>query len=118
MKRSFLLLALIFSVVVTSAPVLADDGFYMVAVGGGLGTKITSLPYDINASGFYCLSANLTSSGGGITVYVDDVTIDLMGFRLRGNTSNYGINLNGRKNVEIRNGSVIGWGTGIHFGKS
>jgi hypothetical protein len=38
---------------VTTAPALADGDFYVVAVGGGVGTKITSLPYPINSPGFY-----------------------------------------------------------------
>ena len=51
--KRFLLLALVFSVMVTTAPALADGDFYVVAVGGGVGTKITSLPYPINSPGFY-----------------------------------------------------------------
>jgi hypothetical protein len=118
MKRSFLLMALVVSVMVTTAPALADGDFYGVAVGGGVGTKITNLPYEIITPGFYYLGGNLTAtSGTGITVKSDNVTLDLMGFCLSGNSANSGIYLNsgisGIKNVEIRNGTLCSWNTGI-----
>jgi hypothetical protein len=121
MKR-FLLLSLVFLVMVTTAPALADGDFYVVAVGGGVGTKITSLPYAISTPGLYYLTGNLSNSGisDGITVSVDDVTIDLMGFRISGpgsSSSSNGINLydgnNGHKNVEVRNGTISGWSSGL-----
>ena len=76
MKR-FLLLALVVSVMVTTGPVLADGEFYVIAGGGGVGTKITSLPYTISKSGFYYLAGDLTSASSGITVDVDNVTIEI-----------------------------------------
>ncbi len=115
MTRKILLLALVGAVLVGFSPALADGDFYVVVVPGGVGTKITSLPYTITAPGFYYLTGNLTCpSGNGITVNSDDVTIDLMGFRLSGNTSSTGIYMNGRKNVEIRNGTLRGWNNAIH----
>ncbi len=116
MKRSFLLLVLIFSVVVATAPALADGDFYVVAVGGGVGTKITSLPYTINSPGFYYITSNLSCEAklNGITVNSDNVTIDLMGFRLTTGSSNKGVYMSGRKNVEIRNGTLQGWIYAIH----
>jgi hypothetical protein len=111
MKRIFGLLALVGAVLLSAAPVLADGDFYVIVAGGGVGTKITSLPYTITTPGFYYLTNNLTcASGSGITVNADDVTIDLMGFRLNGPGSGFGIIIDsGRKNVEIRNGSLRGW---------
>jgi hypothetical protein len=115
--KRFLLLALVFSVMVTTAPVLADGEFYVIAGGGGVGTKITSLPYTINDPGFYYVTGNLTAaSGGGISINTNNVTLDLMGFTLSGTSNagnNSGIYLNSKKNVEIRNGSLIGWDYGI-----
>jgi hypothetical protein len=113
--KRFLLLALVFSVMATSAPALADGDFYIVAVGGGVGVKITSLPKTITAPGFYYLGGNLTcSEGNGITVSVSDVTIDLMGFRLSGNSSSDGIS-GTVKNVEVRNGTLSGWNHAINI---
>lgn len=84
---------------------------FVVATPSGVGTRINSLPYTINTPGFYYLAKNLTSAGNGITINVDDVTIDLMGFSLigPGADSSIGIDLPGRTNVEIRNGTVRGF---------
>ena len=118
MKKKLLLLAIVGAVLLSAGPVLADGDFYVIAGGGAVGTKITSLPYTINNSGFYFLSGDLTTAGNGITVAVDNVTIDFMGFSLahtgaRGGT---GIYMNGRTNVEIRNGTVRGFSDGIYEG--
>jgi hypothetical protein len=117
MKRQLWLLALVAAVLLNVAPVLADD-IYVIG-GGGVGTRITSLPYTINSPGFYYLTGNLTYSGpsssDGITVSSDDVTIDLMGFLLTGPGSSgpNGITVSGQKNVEVRNGSLSGWSNGL-----
>jgi hypothetical protein len=122
MKKTFLLLALAAGLLMTAAPALADGGFYVVAVGRGVGTKITSLPMEINTPGFYYLTGNLSYSGAsnGITINSDDVTIDLMGFSLSGpgsSGSSYGIIMNNtggyRRNVEVRNGTISGWNTAV-----
>jgi hypothetical protein len=97
----------------------ADD-FYVIA-GGGVGTKITSLPYTINSSGFYYLTGNLTFSGSGAAIYVnaDNVTIELMGFSLTGpgnqiNSGPHGIFMSSLHNVEVRNGTVSGFFRGVY----
>lgn len=116
MKRIFLLLALVYSVVVTTGPALAD--FYVIA-GGSVGTKINSVPYTISTPGFYYLDRNLTSTGNGIIVSSSNVTIDLMGFTITGPSGggNYGISTEGTQeinNVEIRNGTITKFLTGIY----
>jgi parallel beta-helix repeat protein len=105
----------------SAPPVWAQDGFYVIAGGGSVGTKITSVPYTISAPGFYYLSGNLTYSGStnAITVNADDVTLDLMGFSLTNSGpkgSTYGVNLTGRTNVEIRNGTVRNFNFGVYDG--
>ncbi len=114
MKRTLLLLALVLSVIATTAPAMADDGFYVVAVGGGVGTKITSLPYTISSPGFYYLGGNLTTQETAITVNASDVTLNLMGFCITGPgvESNAATGLNiipDCSNVEIRNGTLKGF---------
>ena len=114
MKRKLLLLAVVGAVLLSSAPLWADDGFYVVAVGGGVGTKISSLPYTISTPGFYYLSKDLSTSGAGITVNASHVTIDLMGFSLVGtDKTNTGIYISGKTNVEVRNGTVRFFDKGI-----
>ncbi|MCX5889277.1 MAG: right-handed parallel beta-helix repeat-containing protein [Deltaproteobacteria bacterium] len=118
MKRQLWLLALVAAVLLNVAPVLADD-IYVIG-GGGVGTRIASLPYTISSPGFYYLtgSLSLTGSGNGITISSDDVTLDLMGFRVNGpgpnaTVNNFGIHMSGRQNVEIRNGTLSGWWQGV-----
>jgi len=84
-------------------------------------TTITSLPYDISARGYYTINTNLTSTGNGITVKANNVTIDLKGYTIAGNGagSYNGIHMNGRSNVEIRNGAIRDFGgNGIYEGSS
>ncbi len=72
------------------------------------------IPKTINTPGSYYLTEDVSSAGTAITVAVDDVTIDLAGFALVGPGSNYGIYMNGRSNVEIRNGTVRNFLCGIY----
>jgi hypothetical protein len=113
MKRKYWVLLLVCAVFLNIAPALADGDFYVVAVGGGVGTKITSLPKTITTPGFYYVAGNLTCpSGNGIIVSSDDVTIDLMGFCLSGNGASHGIS-GTSSSVEIRNGTLRGWNHAI-----
>jgi len=117
MQRKLRLLALIGLLVLNAGPGLAEEGFYVVGVGGiRVGTKITSLPYTILASGSYYLGNNLSAAtGAGIIVDANDVTLDLRGFCLGGNFSEDGIKiLDNRRNVEVRNGTLSGWNNGIN----
>ena len=75
--------------------------------------------YVIRNPGSYYLTENVMSNRGGIQIWADDVTIDMMGFTLAGNgTTTYdGIGLLSlRKNVEIKNGTVKGFNFGISQG--
>lgn len=115
MKRTIWLLALVGAILLSGSPLWAEDEFYVVAGGRGVGTKITSLPYRIINPGFYYLTGNLSrpTPGNGITVDCDHVTIDLMGFSLTGPPDHWtdvGIFITSRQNVEIRNGTMTYWG--------
>ena len=117
MKSKLWLLALL-GAVLCAAPVIADDGFYVIAGGGKAGTQINSVPYTITSPGLYCLEKNLSYSattGYAIAVAASDVTLDLMGFCLTGpgkaSGPNHGININQViNNVEIRNGTIKAFG--------
>jgi parallel beta-helix repeat protein len=75
---------------------------------------IFAVPYNVAVPGSYYLTDNLYGGVGqtGITVSVSDVTIDLNGFALTGGAgSQNGIAVAaGTKTVNIRNGTVRGWG--------
>jgi parallel beta-helix repeat protein len=94
-------------------------------------TPISSLPFTITNAGSYYLTTNLFgSSGDGITVTANNVTLDLNGFVLAGSStpggnvaqgqpspksqalgSLNGINATvGVTNLVVRNGSLRGWG--------
>ena len=110
LKGQIILIALVLFYLFTASAVFAD--FYVIAGSRGVGTKITSLPYEIASSGFYFIDKELSCASGshGITITADNVTLDLMGFSLVGPGgplgSNNGIYMLGRANVEIRNGTV------------
>jgi len=95
--------------------VLTDDGPR---------TPISSVPRTITSSGSYYLTKDLQTTSGSqnaIVVDADNVTIDLMGFSLigRGAGDGCGIFMNGRDNVEIRNGTVRNFGSdGIREAKN
>lgn len=74
-------------------------------------------PFEIAAAGSYFLAGDRRCAGDGIRVNTDDVTIDLGGFSLAGPDSgeSVGIRMNGRRNIEIRNGTVRDFGKrGVH----
>jgi parallel beta-helix repeat protein len=124
MKTKLWILALVGSVLLTTAPVLADDSYYVIGAGNKpVGKEITFLPYTINESGMYYLSRNLNIllyTGNAITVSASNVTVDLMGFTLNGLSiatgSAHGIWINdGTTGVEIRNVSITNFARdGVH----
>lgn len=113
MKRLWFMLMVVAALLSSTA---ATAEFYVIAGAGTVGTKITSLPCTISTPGFYFLGRDLETTGTGITVTTDNVTIDLMGCTLSGNSTagNQGIVISGRSNVEIRNGTVRNFQNGIH----
>ena len=89
-------------------------------------TPISSLPFGINVPGSYYLTDNLTlssTSSNGISITVDNVTIDLMGFTLTGSGKTSGgfsgISATGRSYLTIKNGTIQEFGRdGISAGGS
>ncbi|MEM9557114.1 MAG: right-handed parallel beta-helix repeat-containing protein [Acidobacteriota bacterium] len=88
------------------------------------GTIITNIPITLTEPGFYYLIHDLSNSvnnADGITIDVDDVTLDMMGYKIVGGkftgvNSDDGIFVSGSQtNIKVRNGAVIGWnGDGIN----
>lgn len=114
-----------------AGPVSAADGQTVINQSKALAGKVTpgdapGFPVTISRSGSYVLSSNLTVPGGnfGIQIAVDDVTIDLNGFRIKGSGPGGngigpapGPNLippfpNG---VMIRNGTIANFGVAINL---
>jgi len=85
--------------------------------------QITDVPVTISSSGTYCLVRHLVympSSGDAITVNAGNVVVDFNGFsisnRHTGNTTlAYGVVFTNRPNITIRNGSIIGFNSGIRI---
>ena len=77
-------------------------------------TPISSLPFTISEPGSYYFTGNLqftAETGHAITIAVNDVTLNLMGFTLSSTpaVSGDGIYLNaGVRNVAIKNGQITG----------
>jgi parallel beta-helix repeat protein len=72
-------------------------------------------PVTIVEPGSYYLAADVSTTGAGIIIQTDDVTIDLMGFILSGGT---GLGIDGRtyNRITVRNGTIRGWpDTGIRL---
>lgn len=79
------------------------------AIQGEVRTPISAAGYVINSAGSYYLTANLMPEGGGsgITISVNDVTLDLNGFSILGGlATGQGIAMSNRDNVVVKNGTV------------
>ena len=77
-----------------------------------------SFPYQINASGSYRLTSNLTVSSGtdGIDLNSNHVTIDLNGFSIVGVGSGSGISA--VDSVTVEQGTVTGFSLGLNLGNN
>lgn len=80
---------------------------------------IDRLPYVVNQPGDYCVVADLQTTGDGITILANDVTVDLQGYRIRGTLDirSYSscIVSFGYRNITVRNGSIRGCSNGIYL---
>jgi hypothetical protein len=84
---------------------------------GAAGTAITTCGQLVTTNAF--LTQNLHCPGGsGIVVGANRITIDLKGFRLRGDTTNDGIDADAFDGVTIRNGTIRNFGFGVGAGSS
>ena len=77
-------------------------------------TPISNLPVTVSQSGSYYLTGNLqftAPSGHAITIAADEVTLDLMGFKLSSSNIVTGdaIHINGgHRNITVKNGAIAG----------
>ncbi len=117
--RAFLMLG---GVVVFVSPALAVDGVREInqscAVQTGCFTgDAMGFPVSITRSGSYVLTSDLAVSDGALSALslaggLEDVTLDLNGFEIRGPGSGTasGIAMSSNQNVEVRNGTVSDFG--------
>lgn len=82
------------------------------------GTAISSIPYTIVESGYYYLTSSVQNGSlfHGITIWADNVTLDLKGFSMIGDDSlgRHGVAIEGiHKNITIRNGTIRDFDNGI-----
>jgi hypothetical protein len=83
-------------------------------------TPITSLPATIDTQGLFCLTGNLATaqtSGDGIEITANNVTLDLNGWKVGGQAAGTGTQAVGifssAANVTIKNGIVRGFAFGV-----
>jgi hypothetical protein len=71
--------------------------------------------YVISSPGSYYLTEDVTTNMSAIGVNADNVTIDLMGYSLigAGPGTTYGVYMHERNNVQIQNGTIRNFQTGI-----
>lgn len=83
-------------------------------------TSIANVPYTITQSGSYYLTGNFSvASGDGITIGVDDVSLDLNGFTITHTGSDdYGISITNASRVSVKNGILKGGRGGIYVDTS
>jgi hypothetical protein len=81
--------------------------------------QITTLPFNIVASGTYVLPTDLNFlpnfmglQPAAITVTTSNVTLDLKGHRILTSTGGLGVKITG-SNVTVKNGTISGFGNGI-----
>jgi hypothetical protein len=95
---------------------LATMTLAFVAAAEAAATKINSCPKTITQPGLYEVQDNLDSVGTCIRVAADSVTIDLGGFRIRGNGTGSAVTSFGPvavRDTTVRNGSVTQFENGI-----
>ena len=81
-------------------------------------TAATTFPIQINESGSYVLTSNLTVTTANvkaINIYADNVTLDLNGHGIYGPGTGYGISAVNCYNITIKNGIVRGFHFGIYL---
>lgn len=91
---------------------------YALAQGNQLDLILSEIPESIDWSASVKLAGSLESTGNGVVITASGVTLDLMGFTISGDASDYGVFLDGStnsaiRNVVVRNGIVQNFGYGV-----
>jgi hypothetical protein len=117
-SRTTAALAALAAVLLLTRPALAVDGVIEINQARAAAGNVTAgdgpgFPVLISASGSYRLTSNLIVTPGqdGIDVTASHLTIDLNGFTITagGGGVTDGISIQSATNVEVRNGSILGF---------
>jgi hypothetical protein len=117
-SRSIAALGALTAALLVACPVLAVDGVIEINQARAVAGNVTAgdgpgFPVVISASGSYRLTGNLNPTSGqdGIDVTTNHVTIDLNGFTITGGGGGVtdGISIQGATNVDVKNGSILGF---------
>jgi hypothetical protein len=117
-SRSLAALGALAAVLLVASPVFAVDGVIEINQARAAAGNVTAgdgpgFPVSISASGSYRLTSNLITTPGldGIDVTASHVTLDLNGFTITcgGVGLADGISIQAATNVEVRNGTIIGF---------
>ncbi len=104
--RILLLTLVIFSAVVSAAPIPVAPG------------AVTQCYVQTNGSGTYYLTGDLDCGGTSFMyVFDSDVTIDLKGYRVY-NGDTYGVKISNSNNVVVRNGEIADFQYGVYIDPS
>lgn len=72
------------------------------------------VPMTITQEGSYYLTEDVNAPSSAIYVSANNVTIDLMGYQVIGSSAGYAFYITEQTNVEIRNGTIRNFYTGIY----
>ncbi len=100
---------------VSGNTVIGNTDNYNFAAGNKLNILLCEIPESIDWPANVVLAGSLTAAvnSDGLTIRADNVTVDLAGHALigsAGSTTGQGISVNGRTNVEIKNGTIRNFG--------
>ena len=83
---------------------------------------IFTAPYTISVPGSYYLTTNVVTTGNGVVIQTNNVTLDLMGFSIKGDAgfSDMGVSIVGQtnapcRNIVVRNGFLENLGYGVYL---
>jgi len=112
----FVLLVAVFGVVLNVPLVKGDSGTIYIRADGTIDPPTAPITTLDNVT--YTLTGNITSSGDGIIVERDNITIDGDWYTVQGTGSGIGISLFGRTNVTVRNTAIKVFYYGISLSNS
>ena len=110
--------------VVFAAASTTDDGVVLIdqkaAKKGKISGDDPGFPVTLSESGSYRLSSNLSAEGTAIEIAANHITLNLNGFRLKGDGTGQGVTDNGASlsGIAVSNGTITNFDDGINLRSS